>query len=45
MHTFEEVQILEQVGLETCIPHLDRHESVFFQGYENEQFEEMFQEL
>uniref|UniRef100_A0A7S3I1R3 Uncharacterized protein n=1 Tax=Favella ehrenbergii TaxID=182087 RepID=A0A7S3I1R3_9SPIT len=45
LHCFEEVQIEEVIGKDTCIPHLSIDRSVFFQSYSSDQFEEIFEDL
>ena len=45
VHTFQEVQIDEVIGKDTCIPHLVMDRSVFFQTYSSDQFEEIFEDL
>ena len=44
-HTFAEVQIEDEFGQQTCIPHLKSQTSVFFQSYSNDQFQEIFEDL
>lgn len=44
-HQFIDIQIEDVIGQDTCIPHLDVQESVFFKGYSAEQFEEIFEDL
>jgi hypothetical protein len=45
MYNFSEVQIQDRVGIDTNIPHLDRHTSLFFTSYHDDQFEEVFEDL